>query len=78
MKKTIAQEAAKVDAAEKYGPGYHPDVEKAFVRGAMWVINNIFSEGDMFLFAGYVQGKQATGMTDLSEIMTEFKKDFNQ
>jgi len=30
------EEAAKSDATKKYGIGYHPDIEKAFIRGTNW------------------------------------------
>ena len=35
-KQETIEEAAKSDASKKYGIGYHPDIENAFIRGVNW------------------------------------------
>ena len=47
-KQKILEEASKIDATEKYGIGYYPDVEKAFIRGAKWQQDkNKYSEEEL-------------------------------
>ena len=59
------EEAAKSDASKKYGIGYHPDIENAFIRGVNWQKEQ------------YTLEEQYVGHT-IDELSKEYIKGFNE